>query len=285
MIIIDLTDTFGAGNEPSKEWCDNNIREWEVYVNYGNVSKNLSTSNYKTKYVSQDLSYRHDYNYLSLDEPYYPREYMIHIYTNDGSPEGFLISADALTLNNTYTYYFQVETFHYYDTFSYDCYFPISEPNLGNVRSVLGQYFNGGGGMYQWKRTSMYGNRTTFSNGSYQLRFDLNNPVENGKYVKQQTRITAIQLVTVHSQINQYNAYNNTNISINDVNKEWCDRWVDGRSSPIIHIKDHLNNTIKFNTDYDIVCNDIEIRPELSKIIMDNTGTIKCKKLVRVQAY
>ena len=37
---------------------------------------------------------------------------------------------------------------------------------------------------------------------------------------------------------------------------------------------------------YDIVCNDIEIRPELNKVIFDgNTGTIKCKQLVRTQAY
>ena len=24
-MIIDLTETFGIGNEPSKEWCDKNI--------------------------------------------------------------------------------------------------------------------------------------------------------------------------------------------------------------------------------------------------------------------
>ena len=41
-----------------------------------------------------------------------------------------------------------------------------------------------------------------------------------------------------------------------------------------------------FNTNFDIVCNDIEIRPELNKVIFDgNTGTIKCKKLVRSQSY
>jgi hypothetical protein len=25
MIVVDLTKTFGVGNEPSKEWCDQNI--------------------------------------------------------------------------------------------------------------------------------------------------------------------------------------------------------------------------------------------------------------------
>lgn len=27
VLVVDLTETFGAGNEPTKEWCDENI-EW-----------------------------------------------------------------------------------------------------------------------------------------------------------------------------------------------------------------------------------------------------------------
>ena len=99
-------------------------------------------------------------------------------------------------------------------------------------------------------------------------------------------QIVAFNIINVATNITQYNNYNGTSITINDVNKEWCDRWIDGRSSPIIHIKDPANTSIKFNTAYDIVCNDIEIRPELNKIVFDGvTGTIKCKKLVRAQVY
>ena len=97
-------------------------------------------------------------------------------------------------------------------------------------------------------------------------------------------RLTAFNIMNVVLSVNQYNTSNGTSITINDVNKEWCDRWIDGRSSPVIHIKDPVNTSIKFNTSYDIICNDIEIRPELNKIIFDGvTGTIKCKKLVGVQ--
>ena len=29
LIIVDLTETFGSGNEPSIEWCDENIEYFE----------------------------------------------------------------------------------------------------------------------------------------------------------------------------------------------------------------------------------------------------------------
>ena len=56
-------------------------------------------------------------------------------------------------------------------------------------------------------------------------------------------------------------------------------------SLSFIHIKNHLNKTIKFNTDYDIVCNDIEIRPEQNKIYFKPDGTIVCKNLIKTQEY
>lgn len=30
VLLLDLTDTFGAGNEPTKEWCDTNITDEQV---------------------------------------------------------------------------------------------------------------------------------------------------------------------------------------------------------------------------------------------------------------
>ena len=34
VIVIDLTETFGAGNEPDKEWCDENLN----YIDYGKTN-------------------------------------------------------------------------------------------------------------------------------------------------------------------------------------------------------------------------------------------------------
>lgn len=371
-IMIDLTDTFGSGNEPSKEWCDNNIREQETICNKGNVANNVTYSNIATRYTGSNLS-KTDYNYLQLDSNKEPRDYMYYLQGSSAYTEGFLNSASAFTLDNTKTYYAYVDqhTEQVYGVAqSNEFYFPVAEPLMGQVTLVDETKFNGGGGMRDWKRVSTFATRTSFSNGSYNSRFDFNNMKQTNVQ-----RLTAFNIINVATDIRQYNNYNNTSITINDVNKEWCDRWIDGRSSPIIHIKDPSNTVIKFNapmqemkksstpsytksqvdsycglkndtwggivnanelhtgyayinfilsdtnqhcrflvsvksvsgstvtTDnyswgapgsdvyelangYDIVCNDIEIRPELNKIIFDgNTGTIKCKKLIRTQAY
>ena len=47
-ILINLTEAFGAGNEPTKEWCDKNIREQETYVNFGSsITKFNNYDNFK----------------------------------------------------------------------------------------------------------------------------------------------------------------------------------------------------------------------------------------------
>lgn len=372
LILVDLTDTFGSGKEPSKEWCDNNIREQETLCNFGNVSNNVTYSNIATRYTGSNLG-KADYNYLQLDSNWEPRDYMYYLQGSASYSEGYLNSASAFTLNNTNTYYAYVDQHTeqvYGVTQSNDFYFPIAEPLMGQITLVDETKFNGGGGMRDWKRVSVFNTRTSFTNGSYQSRFDFNNMKQTNVQ-----RLTAFNIMNVSSSVSQYNKYNGTSITINDVNKEWCDRWIDGRSSPIIHIKDNNNTAIKFNapmqemkksstpsytksqvdsycglkndtwggivnanelhtgyayinftlsdtnqpcrflvsvksvsgstvtTDnyswgasgsdvyelangYDIVCNDIEIRPELNKIIFDgNTGTIKCKELIRTQSY
>lgn len=282
-MLIDLTETFGEGNEPSKEWCDNNIREWEVYVNYGNYLSAVSPTNITSIFTTSQLGTRGNFNYLQLDSHWEPREYMYYLPGSASYVEGFLISKNGCTLNNTFQYYVYWEEYLERTDVSQSCdfYFPIVDSGImGSVPFVNELEFNGGGGMRDWKRASAFSKRTSFTNGSYPMRFDFN----NGKKTNV-LRVTALNLMNVQTSLSQYNAYNGTSATLDDINKEWCDRWIDGRSSPIIHIKDPAKTSIKFNTSYDIICNDIEIRPELSKIIMDNTGTIKCKKLVRVQAY
>ena len=282
-ILIDLTDTFGSGNEPSKEWCDNNIREQETLCNFVNVSNNVTYSNIATRYTGSNIG-KGDYNYLQLDSNWEPRDYMYYLQGLSNYTEGYLYSDSAFALDNTKTYYAYVDQ-HTEQvsgvTQSNDFYFPVAEPLMGQIPLVDETTFNGGGGMRDWKRVSAFATRTSFANGSYVSRFDFTNMKKTNVQ-----RLTAFNIMKVNSIIASYNNYNGTSITINDVNKEWCDRWIDGRSSPVIHIKDPANTSIKFNTSYDIICNDIEIRPELNKIVFDGvTGTINCKKLVRVQVY
>lgn len=245
MIIIDLTDTFGSGNEPTKEWCDNNIREWEVIQNYGCISTNVPYSNLNI-YSGSQLSTKANFNYLQFDDRVYPREYFYGLIGSSSYSEGFLNCSSNATLTPSSTYYFQSEVrkTNVIPNQSLDYYFPVSGTPLMNHNPIVdATQFNGGGGMASWKRYSSYGTRTAFSSGSYPQRFDYNNRNESTTDMF----VTALQLNNVQDNINVYNSYNGTNISLVDTNKEWCDRWIDGRSSPIIHIKDPKNTSIKFN--------------------------------------
>lgn len=146
---------------------------------------------------------------------------------------------------------------------------------------VKGVEFNGGGGMANWKRVSFLSARTSFTNGSYPFRIDYNNNYNSINFW-----FTNLWLGIINDTMLQYGNDNGVSLGFDVINKEWCDRWIAGRSQPIIHIKDPNNTQIKFNTSYDVVCNDIEIRPEINNIILDGTtGTIKCKRLIREQEY
>lgn len=283
-ILIDLTDAFGENNEPSEEWCDANIREHEVIVNYGCISKHVNTSSYNKTFHIENADGIY-YNYLELDSFWEPREYMLMLTGQLDKYEGYIYSKDNLDLDTTKNYYCYVD-YHkkYSDNIknqSIDFYFPVAEPSLGSQPIVENTAYNNGGGMWEWKRASAFNNRIAHSLTSDKLRVDFNN-----NYINNELRLTAINLHEVDSIIDVYNKNNNTSIVLADINKEWCDRWIDGRSSPIIHIKDPNNVKIDFSELGDIICNDIEIRPELNEVKFDySTGTIYCKKLVKTQTY
>lgn len=277
MMIVDLTDTFGAGNEPSKDWCDNNIREWRTFVDYGTLLPTTTTSS--TKLSAGGLTL-HQHNYGSLDNVAWPRDFMYNIVTGTAS-ECYLYSP-ALTLDDPSTFYYG-----YYEASlqsasipSYDLYFPIAEPLLGSVPQVAESSYNGGGSMRNWKRISFGGKRTSFSAGSYQARFDFNN-------VGNQANIYTFghAIVKAWDNIHAYNTKHGTSVTTNDINKEWCDCWIDNKGHPIIHIGDPTFKTPMFNTSYDVICNDIEIRPEVNKVTLLPNGKIICKKLVKTQTY
>ena len=283
MMIIDLTDTFGAGNEPTKEWCDANIREHETFVNYGAYLTNISTSNIADVYTATQGN-RSVQNYLSWDAAYRPREYTI-LFTNDASyAEGFLRkNSNIAAVPANEIFYASMETCYsssHCMPINYQCYWPIAEPSMGTVPCVEESLYNGGGGMSGWKRVSFFADRTSFSGQTEPMRWDFDN-----EHYPAAVLSTGHQICKVSSNVTQYNNYNGTSITVSDVNKEWCDRWIDNRGFSYVHIKDPKNTGISITPDSDIVCNDIEIRPEIDSIIFRPDGTIVCKKLIKDQAY
>lgn len=287
-IFIDLTDAFGSGNEPTKEWCDNNIREWDTYINVGYLlypgtpSPAVTMNNMSTVFspVNQDWIL---YNYLSDDNSNSPRDYIYTLVPKTTFPEAHIYTSGNVNINTAHMYYFKIEYRTDNPNGSVDVYVPEAEPLLGTAPLIPdwnSPGFNGGGGMTKWKRLSIYGSRTAFSTGNYQMRIDYNN-----YYSDKWIYLTGICMSDLDNTLRYYNSINGTSFTTADINKEWCDRWLDGRGSEIIHIKNPYDTTIKFNTSYDVVCNDIEIHPEVNTITCDKTGTIICKKLVRSQAY
>lgn len=232
-IMVDLTDTFGAGNEPDKNWCDKNIREHEVFVNWGCVSNHVTKTNIATRYTISNADSVGPFNYLTLPGNWEPREYMYMLKAKADVAEGYVCSQSSFELDNTKKYYAYIE-YHkpYGDELTnqnLNFYFPNGNL-MGQVPIVLNKHFNGGGGMWEWKRASVFSSREQCSAGSYQFVIGFNNANATNEI-----RLTAINLLKVDSNIAEYNKYNNSSIVLNDVNKEWCDRWIDGRLS-LIHI-------------------------------------------------
>lgn len=293
-IIVDLTECFGAGNEPTKEWCDENILEWTKYIgenvykfNEANVSSQITRGSSSTSFV-----YFSVYNITNGNQYFFnridiPRSYCVDM--QSGTDVECHIYLPSTSLNvSTYmpTYYAFVDLSQPNGNYnkSYDWYFPVQEPHMGKVPQVENGQFNSGGGLYNWKRISFFSDRTQFTIAADRARFDFNN---GGTQLY--LALTNFYLATSLSVAGGYASVHN----INPIPLEWLtsfeksfyDRWAGGDCDCVIHIKNHLNKTIKFNTSYDIICNDIEIRPELNKIYYKPDGTIVCHNLVRTQKY
>ncbi len=282
LMIIDLTDTFGVGKEPTKEWCDANIREHETYVNFGSMLSAISNTNFSNVYSAQQGSCTFQ-KYLEWDYNYRPREYTVLFSSNASYAEGYLQkTSNMAAIDPAETYYASMETCYtgYPELHQYQCYWPIAEPSMGSVPLVEESLYNGGGGMKGWKRVSFFANRASFSADKYPMRWDFDNVGRAST-----TLSTGHQICKVSSNVTQYNEYNGTSITVSDVNKEWCDRWIDNRGFSYVHIKDPHNTEIRITPDSEIICNDIEIRPEVNTITFRPDGTIVCKKLVKSLAY
>ena len=77
----------------------------------------------------------------------------------------------GIQLINTHKYYARVETYQETKVGTTDIYWPIAEPSFLNGKS---------GPAGQWNIVSAVNTRSSFSNGSYQLRLDFNNSYSSG---------------------------------------------------------------------------------------------------------
>lgn len=289
MMVVDLTDTFGAGNEPTKEWCDENILEWSKFYRQPFTAP-CTSANYNTVYTCSNFQIAGQNGYLSTDYNYEVRDFWYYLVGNTSAAEAYVNSTANRLIDTTQKYYGFIDvsfsSYSSYNNLSMDIYYPVAEPLLGQTPLVDHQSYNGGGGMKSWKRVSMLRDRSSFASGSYPQRFDFNNQRTNANI--RITNFGIISLYTLHFSSTSFTGTNGWThpSNYNDVyTKAFMDRRYGGYLMGIIHIPDPKNKQIKFNTNYDIVCNDIIPDPGNNKVWFDTNGRIHCKTIITDKAY
>lgn len=127
----------------------------------------------------------------------------------------------------------------------------------------------------QWRRVSLYGKPG--STTSAKVRFDLNSPIASTD-----AYYTAGFYEQAPYMLNKFNSAKGTSLTQTSigVNTNFFDCWFDSAHQPFIHLPCPLDVSPKFNTSYDIVCNDLIIEPWQNKIYFDRWGRLHCKALV-----
>lgn len=247
MIIVDLTDTFGSGNEPTKAWCDANILEHKKLSCAGNESYNPTSSSYSGWSSNKEYG-------VSLNSRWEPRDSMWYFVTSSSSGECLMTMSMSGSLEKGRTYYQSCEVCDckngsdsldsqcFSGMMRYQFYYPVAEPSMGYTKPTANHLQNGGGGMSSWKRVGIMAKMDAWNSGNYQMRFDFDNVNVGDKCL----RVCNRNMFNVNWAVGDYNEWNGTSISVSDVNTEWCDRWLEGRNSPIIHIKDPNKTTVEF---------------------------------------
>jgi hypothetical protein len=279
-----IADTFYTGNDTSgfwKTWCDNYLRENRTFV-----TANVEGTHYlKPSGTGGGTNSKADYNKSSGEfDTSWDSEWYIAYNTGTGSEA--LLYFDKLNLvQNQYYYaqtYFMPNTNYAYQGKSYEWYWPEAEPNMGNQPLLVTQ--SKYGNAKDWRITSDYAIRSNWSSGNYSPRFDVNN---NGTDLRVYTHafggIHPMGTASSNGWFYYYNTSRSSSVgpTSTGVNRYFFDCWADGYSQPFIHCPSPLaeDRKIKFNSTYDIICNDILIEPEINKVYFDEIGRVHCKGL------
>lgn len=229
--LVDLTETFGVGEEPTKEWCDINLDFSDGSSDNAEDTANIKISksvarkvkkiyiggqhNFRNLFFlenTEDVIYRLTWSNSTGRNPYTTSAallkdspYSMVMYNESGNPAEIMrfIGGANRPLNNTHTYYFRCWLLQSEKNGSFDFYWKEQEPAVIAGATVSGNN--------QWTRVSTVFNRNGFTNGSYQARFDYNNPGVNKNLV-----INGVVLVDLTETFG----------SGNEPNKTWCDEHI-----------------------------------------------------------
>lgn len=208
LMIVDLTEAFGAGNEPNQAWCDANIPyfdgTYELNLSDANINNDgikaqnlieeanshvgiVGGSDIKAdtfcecitmKNLCQDGSFEQNLwsvptqygsGYDTTIYKYGTRS--LKIVATSGMAEMTVSSIFGVPLNSTHLYYIRLEAYQDKAVGGVGFYWPIAEPSFGSVPAKTAG---------QWNLYSYRGNRASFANSSYQCRIDFDNGFTDG---------------------------------------------------------------------------------------------------------
>lgn len=282
LIMINLTEIFGAGNEPSQAWCDENILEHNKMINSGNAGMNMTNSSQLTPINANMGSFNFGTS-RGPDSTWEPWDWFHHLDARTANND--LVGIESAANGNF------VRGDNFYTSF--ESHFSLDAgagPNLhwqfprGTDLQIppeiarVGRFFNtNGGSMDEWAKFSFFGSPNVASaSARHRLWW--------WAFRRAQIRFTNFQACNVNNFVdfwnNRYAQDVPFNITLSSINKEFMDRWYNGRHAPIIRIKDPRVRTVQFTREGDIICNDIYIDPNVNRITYKNDGTIVCRRLI-----
>ena len=278
-IIVDLTEVFGSGNEPTKAWCDANILEYTKIT--GSWKYNDYYSSPKFNYQNYTLSASMDkafYSWSQLNSSFEPRDNMYLITSSKSDTTIEVKITGSYELRANYNYYTTIYATgqvnplvassnkrYFKDS---QCFYIMYPWKSGNSVSVPDRYvartktinfelLHGDGGMSSWQKISSLRNipsTSTYKTPSFYFGF-ISNCLENYCIRMFQPACLAVKYAyqiydnKSNSEIWTNNGGNNGDFTESGLmNTNSFDRIFDCYSNPIIHIKDPTKAYIKFRT-------------------------------------
>lgn len=287
-IVIDLTEVFGAGFEPSKEWCDAAVKEWYTFDGYSVGSAAVTTLNWNSYFSVSDSSgtvTRSGYGELDSIED--PREPVLTYELENIDSEAYLylqvnrppVVPGHYLYMSWNEYVKDRQEYFVWSESTRDVYAPVSEPGLANDIVCDKEGFGTRGGFRKHVKISALADNRGFSQSTVtSCRLDINKV--GGAGLARVYNYYWADLYDGCDFMVVYNKWATANglpelINVSQLTKEFCDFWIEGLSQPIIHIGDP-DCVVGWNFDNEFSCSELQIVPNIDGVYLCEGGIIRC---------
>lgn len=176
--LVDLTETFGEGNEPDKAWCDTHLNYFEgtIYISKdGYIANNMVkdpafkqnfTDNYDIIYYSSANGTAYGWaQYPIYGDSHYEKQNFVYLVGSENVPEMYTESKFKLPVMSNHKYYCSMMVLiNFENAKTVEIFFPYA-PTYSNVHEVIQPF--------KWTKVS--GITQHADNFMSRWRFDMNN--------------------------------------------------------------------------------------------------------------